>query len=262
MLSLKRRKVNRRLPRPGTQTLRWHRVAWSLAGTVMLATVVWGVSWLLGAHHWPVRTVRIQGELHHLSQAQLRKLLALHTAEGFFGFEVSALREALTNEPWVRSASVRRLWPDTVHVVLEEQVAAARWGDNALVNRRGELFFPPRQSFPQGLPHWQGPAGTEALVTARYKAMTEMIAPLGLRIASLSLDERRAWRLTLANGIDVRLGRKRELERLKHFVRIYPKVLAGQALRIAVVDLRYKNGFTVRWRPSPPPPARETVKKV
>jgi cell division protein FtsQ len=229
---------------------------------VLLAATGWGLSWLLRPDIWPVKTVRIQGELRHLSQARLRKLISAQAAEGFFGMDLSAVQRAVASQSWVRSVTVRRLWPDTVGIEVQEHVAVARWGESALVNRQGELFFPPRESFPQGLPRWEGPEGTEALVRERYRGMAKMLVPLGLRIVTLSLDERRAWRVRLANGIDIKLGRGREMERLAHFARVYPTLLADQAPRIAVVDLRYKNGFTVHWRSSPQAPRHDTAKKA
>jgi cell division protein FtsQ len=36
--------------------------------------------------------------------------------------------------------------------------------------------------------------------------------------------------------------------------RVYPRVLAAQIDRIAVVDLRYVNGFAVRWKAERPAP--------
>ena len=42
--------------------------------------------------------------------------------------------------PWVDAVSVQRAWPRGLHVLVIEQVAAARWGETGLLNTRGELF--------------------------------------------------------------------------------------------------------------------------
>jgi cell division protein FtsQ len=36
---------------------------------------------------------------------------------------------------------LRRRWPDKLEVVIEEHQALARWGNVALVNTHGELFY-------------------------------------------------------------------------------------------------------------------------
>ena len=76
-----------------------------------------------------------------------------------------------------------------------------------------------------------------------------MLAPLGLNVTRLQLSERRAWRMTLNDGLELRLGRDGVERRLQRFVEVYPGVLKQQLARIAAVDLRYTNGFAVQWKP-------------
>ena len=80
------------------------------------------------------------------------------------------------------------------------------------------------------------------LVT-RFKAVNE-------RPVQLTLSPRLAWQLKLGNGMAVDMGReqpKAPLDvRLERFIEVYPETVAKQALRPAVVDLRYPNGFAMR----------------
>lgn len=211
---------------------------------------------------FPITTVEVYGDLRFAGLARLQQFLAGQTAGGFFRADIAVIRRSLESQPWIRRATVRRVWPDTLQAELEEQVPVARWGDDAAVNSFNEVFSPPRDSIPKELPRWQGPAGSQKVLAERYRDMNTVLAPLGLRVVDLALDERRAWQLRLDNGIDIRLGRKREMQRLESFVRIYPTALAAQTKRIAVVDLRYKNGFTVRWRPSAQMPTGERIQKA
>ena len=211
---------------------------------------------------FPITTVEVYGGLRFADLARLQQLLAEQTAGGFFRTDIARIRRSLESRPWIRRASVRRVWPDTLQAQLEEQVPVARWGDEAAVNSFNEVFSPPRDSVPKDLPRWQGPEGSQKVLAERYKDMSALLAPLGLRVVDLVLDERRAWQLRLDNGIDLKLGRKREMQRLESFVRIYPAMPAAQTKRIAVVDLRYKNGFAVRWRPSAQMPAGERIQKA
>ena len=255
-----RRKGNHLLsPRRSTR-IAWRRVAASVViGGLFLAMglaapLIW--KWVV----FPITTVEVYGDLRYADLARLRELLAEQAVGGFFRVDIARIRHSLESQPWIRRASVRRVWPDTLRAEVVEQVPVARWGEEAAVNSFHEVFSPPRDSIPTELPHWQGPAGSQKELAERYRDMSALLAPLGLRVMDLALDERRAWQLKLDNGIDLRLGRKRELQRLESFVRIYPAVLAAQTKRIAVVDLRYKNGFAVRWRPSTP--AGERIQKA
>ena len=67
----------------------------------------------------------------------------------------------------------------------------------------------------------------------------------GIRIVSLTLNARGAWRATLANGLELRFGRDHLMVRLQRFINYaltrVPEALAGAAY----VDLRYTDGFAV-----------------
>ena len=77
--------------------------------------------------------------------------------------------------------------------------------------------------------------------------MSELLKANDLTIDSLTLDERRAWHLSLNNQVRLVLGRQSAMDRLQRFIRFYPAVLAGKAKVIDEIDLRYTNGFVVRW---------------
>ena len=133
-------------------------------------------------------------------------------------------------------------------VRVTEQQALARWGKTALVNMRGELFEPQMDESLKRLPLLRGPRETNRMVAEQYVAMQGMLKPLGLTITHLSLNERRALSMRLDNGLKLGLGRQDTDLRLLRFVRVYPQVLEPRLATIDSIDLRYTNGFAVRWR--------------
>ena len=56
-----------------------------------------------------------------------------------------------------------------------------------------------------------------------------------------------SWRVQLSNGLTVEVGRHDPMQRVERFVRVYPAILAAANGRLVAVDLRYSNGFAVRW---------------
>lgn len=229
------------------------RCTWLRARVLVAAVLVlglagaggWGALWLADPHTLPLRAVRVEGTLRHVSHAQLREVIMPHAAAGFFWVDVDAIKRAVTQLPWVESVSVRRIWPDTLGVEVAEQVAFARWGSGGLVNPGGVLFAAEPGTYPENLPELHGPAGSAAALVRGYRAMSETLAAPGLRIARLVLDERRAWRLYLANGMEVVLGRQDAAARLMRFVRAFDNELRTAAANIRRVDLRYARGFAV-----------------
>lgn len=223
---------------------------WLLPLTLSVAgasLIYFGAVYLLDPATLPVRSVRIESPLKHVTQQQLRKLISAHAQQGFLKLDMDGIRHDVEALPWVYQASVRRSWPDKLVVRIEEQQAVARWGKKGLVNRHGEVFQPLDVADWSQLPLLRGPEGTEVTVVKQYQEVLEMLTPLGLKVSHLTMNERRAWSLRLSNGLQVVLGRNETHMRLLRFVRVYADVLMPRLKAIDSVDLRYTNGFAVRW---------------
>ena len=61
-------------------------------------------------------------------------------------------------------------------------------------------------------------------------------------------DARGSWRIKLENGIVLKIGREHQAKRLKRFMVAYDQSLNEVLDKISVVDLRYTNGFAVKWK--------------
>lgn len=226
---------------------RWLRsLALLLALSAVVVAMVLLGRWLMEPDTLPLTRVRVITPLQSVARDELREVLLPHAEAGFLALDMNAAREALETLPWVRKASLRRRWPDTLEVEVEEHQALALWNRSEVVNTYGELFESARR--PEGLPQFFGPKGSESKLVASYHDMQRMLEPLTLQVRTLRLSERRAWSLELDNGLELLLGRDDEVARLLRFVRVYPQVLRSQAQGIEWVDLRYTNGFAIRWR--------------
>lgn len=236
-------------------TPRWEGAAGILRGlSIMVAGLVLAgvLGWLWGVisdpRTLPFKAVQIDGSFSHVHANAVRDAAAPLLKGNFFTVDVGEVQRAVEALPWVRYAEVRRRWPDTVEIVITEQSAMARWGAEALVNEAGEVFQAARATFPASLPAMQGPEGSGPLVTRAYRDMSQILAPLNIHITRLVLDDRRAWQLELDNGIQIMLGRGEPYARLLRFTRFYHRALQGRDASVERVDLRYSNGFAVRWK--------------
>jgi cell division protein FtsQ len=218
------------------------------AGLVLAGILGWGWSTLTDPQFLPIKNVQVQGSFTHVSAATVRSAVAPLLVGNFLTVDVRRVQRVVQALPWVRHAEVRRAWPDAVHVTVTEQVPVAQWDENALVNASGEIFRPRHVSYPPGLPSLQGPEGSGASVVAALQNMSAILAPLNVHIDRLILDERRAWSLKLDDGMEVALGRGEGYERLLKFVKFYRRALHGRTAKVDRVDLRYSNGFAVRWK--------------
>ena len=218
-----------------------------LVGLVALATTLTAVHWLLRSPLFPLRMVQLRTPLKEASPVQVEATIARLASGNFFAVSIDELRAALERLPWVRTAAVRRVWPDRLEISLEEHVPLAHWGADALVNTHGERFA---GASDDALPVFIGPPGSEAEVTLRYARFSLLLAPLGSPLERIVLSPRHAWQLRLANGLQLTLGRDAELaeQRLARFVDAFARNPDAAEKTREVVDLRYPNGFALRVR--------------
>ncbi|CAK0760524.1 Cell division protein FtsQ [Gammaproteobacteria bacterium] len=225
---------------------------WIPLELALVALVTWGldtgIRMLADPMTLPVNEVRVVGALKHLDSALLEQAVIPAATGGFLRVDILEVRKAAMALPWVDDAHVRRLWPDTLRVTVVEQVPVARWGAGGLVNGRGEVFTPDPATYPEGLPNLNGAQGSSADMLGHLRRLDQVFASLKLSVTALQIDERRAWTITLSNGIQLLLGKNDLDNRLARFLRVYPSALASQAERIGRVDLRYSNGFAVGWK--------------
>ena len=211
-----------------------------LAGLALLAACFGALYWVLLPQHFPLTRVDLKGDFEKTSKAELEAALP-RIPGNFFAADLAEVRASVERLPWVRRVAVRRIWPGRLEISIEEHVALARWGEDALVNTFGERFVGKTR---EALPSFIGPAGTQAEVARRYERFSAIVGPLGTKIDRVVLSPRHAWQLRLANGLHLALGRDADLAetRLRRFVEVYPTVKTKNEY----VDLRYPNGFAVR----------------
>ena len=208
--------------------------------------LVWGLVTLAHPDTLPIKQVRVEGNFTRLSPVALKSRVKNKVRGGFFNLNVDAVRLSLLEEPWVNHVTVKRTWPDALSVTVIEQIPVARWNEKGLLNSEGEYFAPGVRNFPQKLPLLSGPKGTQSLLLARFKAMQEALNAIGYDLATIVLDDRRAWTFTLTNGMKVVLGRRDIEKRFNRFLLLLPMILSGQIEQADLIDMRYTNGFSIR----------------
>jgi cell division protein FtsQ len=220
-------------------------IAGAFVGVAAFAFAIVGGWLLLRSELFPVRQIEVKTALQRTTKAEIEAAVRNRVSGNFFAMSPAEVRAGLERLPWVRSASVRRIWPDRLEVALEEHAVLARWGDDALINTHGERFSGKTD---QALPLFVGPGGTELEVARRYARFAQLVAPLGAPLERVVLTPRFAWQLRLESGLNMMLGRDADAaeERLRRFVAAYEITLGKMKRKHEYVDLRYPNGFALR----------------
>ena len=174
----------------------------------MLVALVVGVTRL---PLFPIRDVVVTHELREVRRSEIERSLAGKMRGNFFSINLEAVRQSLEQLPWVRRADVRRQWPASIEVSIEEHVPVAFWGvaTGQLVNSYGEIFaagmtVPPVEAMPVLL----GPPGFVPEMLGYYQQAVELLKPIGRVPRTLNVSPRLALQLKLDDGMVVELGRQ------------------------------------------------------
>ena len=245
-------------------------IAASLLAMLVAAALVWQAMGALSktavSPMFPILQVTFVGEMQRVNEAELESVAGgirgsmLHT-------DLNEVKAAIKQVHWVRNADVRRRFPSTLEVSIEEHRPFAKWKDgdgerSRLVNNFGEVF---EAEFDGPLPVLSGPDGTAKEILEQFDRFKSVLAGIDRTPMAVSLSARRAWQLRLENGASLELGRAEAVERLNRYVAAYAVVPALQAAN-ARIDMRYQSGMALKVADADlvrlaPATARKTIKK-
>ncbi len=216
----------------------------SLIGLLALAGV-WLSEGLLAGEQMPVRYLRLEKPTVRVNRENLKAALAPWAGSSFFSVDLDAVRQAVEALPWVASVQVRKAWPDTLWLNIEEHVPVARWGTHALVDQHGDLFDLPPGYVPGDLPWLHADPDAREEVIETFAWLRDALRMQGLTLAELERNRLGAWRLALGNGVQVVLGRKHMRARMQRFLRVWARQGPDWQQQLVRADLRYPNGMAV-----------------
>jgi cell division protein FtsQ len=224
--------------------------AWLLAIALIASPVVAVVEGWIGVERWPLRTLRLQGELQRVDRGDLQKVVRPYAARGFFAVDLDAIRHDVSQLPWVAKVEVRKQWPDILEVAIHEHRPYARWGQERLLSEDGQLFPAGSLQIPEGLPELDGPESRVQDVVALHDVANRHLAGVG-GVKGVVMDARGSWSIHLHDGMTLVLGRNDPELRLERFAPLLPKLLEQHSEGLQRADLRYTNGFALVWSKAP-----------
>jgi cell division protein FtsQ len=243
-----KRGATRKPVRKEKKVIAWHYIARQGLVILALLTAVTGILYARQSHILPILHVSVEGEFSHVDKEVLVKAVKPHTRGSFLSIDVDKVSDAGEELAWIKQVRVQRVWPDSLHLVVEEQIPVARWRKAAYVNDEGQLFPESKKPFPAALAILTGPEDSQVLMTKRYLDMNKALKHHGLEIKELVMDRRRAWSMALDNGVKVVLGRAESQQRFERFLRVYRDDLQRYQSQIVEMDMRYPNGLSVIWK--------------
>ena len=261
-LGLPTRRILRTMDACALQLSRVHHPNALLFGGVLIPVIVFGFSFsdrmvderyvvasavgsVAAVGGFAVGDITIEG-IRDTREGDVLDYLSVTPTTSLLGFDIEAARDRVLALPWVKEASVRRVYPDTLLVDIEEHAPFARMlqrGRIHLVTVEGEEITDEIGSAHAALPLVVG-EGSPQEAGAFFAQLADRPFVLSETVALERVGLRR-WTLHMAQDVQVHLpeeGVDAALAELESLMRRY--ALLDRS--IAVVDMRQAERLVVR----------------
>jgi len=248
MLPRRLRRVAERIERRRTRPLGQIAAVCFLLATVLYGLVVGGQLGRVGdaalvVAGFGIENVEING---YKETSELAILEKLEIAGSLVGYDVAAAQDRVATLPWVARATVRKFYPSTLSVKVEERDPFALWqydGEVFVIDRAGTKIVALEEARFAELPFMVGEGANER--AGEFLSVVGSEPALAARIRAAVLVAGRRWDLHLEDGVTVKLPEKDIGAALRQLVKLHAE---RQLLDrdIIVVDLRLPDRITVR----------------
>ncbi|MDG6881707.1 cell division protein FtsQ [Phocoenobacter uteri] len=206
-----------------------------------------GANWLSSLDKSPLKSYTITNPLQFTTDTDIRDALSTGTPlKGYFGQDIKQVEARLTQIPWVNKVLVRKLWPNKLSLTIFEHQPVALWNNNKLLSEQGVVFNLPFDRVNRvGFPVLYGPDSEGKKVLDAWWKIKQDLIVRNLVLKSVTIDKRGSWKISLSDGVELRLGRGDWLPKIDRFVKIFPQIEIPDGKMISYVDLRYKYGAAI-----------------
>lgn len=192
-----------------------------------------------------VHSVSITGH-RYMEERDILDILGLSPGVSLVTFDVSSAHQTLLREPWIKSASVRKIYPGKLKIQLNERDPFAVWQHGqavSIVDKGGRVLDDFNKELHGSLPivvgHGAQRKGPE------FIALMEEFPALNSRIRAAMLHSQRRWDILLDNEITVKLPEEGVREALEELLALdEEKSILSKDL--VSVDMRLSDRLVMR----------------
>ncbi len=226
----------------------WKALWLSLFIGLPIVLIAGGKYWMKDPQHLTIKSVEVTGDLNVLNKKLLQPVIEGFVKTNLYLLDTKGLEKAVEENEWVNSASLTKVWPDKLIIRIHEHKPVAFWGKKAMLSQQGEIInavLPEKQGL---LPLLYSPEKKGRNMAAEFLKIRDLMKDFPVKLVEFKEDARGSWRIKLENGLIVKIGRHQHEKRMKRFMVGYREKLISVVEKIHTVDLRYTNGFAVKWK--------------
>lgn len=192
-----------------------------------------------------ITEVKITGQ-SETSEVNVLERLAIGEYPSLLTFDVDKARARVELLPWVKTATLKKLFPNTLEVAIAERTPFALWqhaGEVSLIDDAGRVITDAVDARYANLPFVTGPGAG-----ARAREFVDLVASvpgLAAKVRAGMLISGRRWTVVFNNGVEALLPIEQPAEALATVARLdaQDELLSRE---IAAVDLRLPGRMIVR----------------
>ena len=237
------------------QQKRMNRIGRSIL--VLIATILsFGAFALVAADQiyrpdkFVIDQLKIKGDFQKVDPQQIEAIVNQKQVGNFFSIKLSEIKNRVEDLAWVQHADVRREWPNTLLIDVEEQRPLMRWQGDLWVNEQGLIIDLPGQVELDNQITLSGSKNNSHLMMKQAQIWQQMLVSSGLELIELELSESRAYVVTLrysstTNQFNLLLGRDQVKQRFERFLMLFEHHYKHTNQRLKRVDARYPDGLAI-----------------
>lgn len=191
---------------------------------------------------FPIKEIVVSGDYNYVEREQIYLVAENYLEGNFFTININLLREGMKKLPWIKDVDIYRQWPNRITMLALQHKPVARYGMQGLVSEDGVLFGAAYEDY---LPYFNGPEEKISLINEKFNAFKEILSEEYIQIHKITLTRKNDWYIETGDGMIIKLNDTKSEENLKIFVSNFQNVLKTMNKRIGLVDLRYRDGFSV-----------------
>ena len=225
-----------------------HRRLFQLLALIITVTVTVALVWLMTQKnsplYQPIKSIQLISDTNQVSRKEIDEAVAPYLGLSFWKIPLHKIQADLTRLDWIKSAEVKRQWPNLLYISFTEQKPVARWNESGLINTLGQVFFPKSITEFENLVQLQGELDDSSAILSQLVFLQKQFDQLDMLVAELSYYDQ-VWRISVLDGPEIVVDSELFEKKIVRFVRAYPKVDLELRKSARIYDLRYSNGFII-----------------
>lgn len=198
-----------------------------------------------------IKTIRING-VNQLKDGDIMGRISPFMRENLLRIDIQKMKEVITSHPFVKDVRIKRVYPFSVIIDVEEKKPSALWvstdGNISVLDEKGEPYKGLTKGEAKGM--FIINAGEKADVKSLYREVNHWVADGVIKrdaISEVAYDEGSVTIFGAEDGVEIILGKEDQEGRLKRAIAVLEDA-KKRGLLIKCIDARFEKGAIIQER--------------